>query len=103
MLSKEWAAAAGIRAVKTFAQTILGMIAVGAAFDDVVWVRVLSVAAVAAVLSLLTSIVGLPELGSDGTMIVNTSDPNKDVYILEMTTPLEMLPDKKTVTFKVQK
>lgn len=102
-LNVEWLYAAGIRALKTFAQTIIGMIAIGAAFNEVVWVQVLSVAGVAAVLSILTSLVGLPEAGSDGMMTVNTDNPEKDVYVLEMTTPLELLPDKKTVTFKVQK
>lgn len=60
---KEWIKAAGIRALKTFAQTAVGMFGgelVG--IVDVDWVGVLSVAATAAVLSLLTSIAGLPEL-----------------------------------------
>ena len=60
---KEWLKAAGIRALKTFAQTAVGMFGgelVG--IVDVDWVGVLSVAAPAAVLSLLTSIAGLPEL-----------------------------------------
>lgn len=59
-----WLKAAGIRAIKTFAQTACGMIGgelVG--ILDVDWVGVLSVAATAAVLSLLTSVAGLPELG----------------------------------------
>jgi hypothetical protein len=61
---KAWLRAAGIRAIKTFAQTACGMIGgelVG--ILDVDWVGVLSVAATAAVLSLLTSVAGLPELG----------------------------------------
>ncbi len=60
---KEWIKAAGIRALKTFAQTAVGMFGgelVG--IVDVDWVGVLSVAATAAVLSLLTSVAGLPEL-----------------------------------------
>ena len=59
-----WFKAAGIRAIKTFAQTATGMIGgelVG--ILDVDWGGVLSVAATAAVLSLLTSAAGLPELG----------------------------------------
>jgi hypothetical protein len=52
---KEWLKAAGIRAVKTFAQTMIGTIAVGAAFNEVDWLRALSVSGVACVLSLLTS------------------------------------------------
>lgn len=59
---KEWALAALIRAVKTFAQTAVSMIAVGAAFSEIDWLRVLSVSGVAFVLSWLTSLGGLPEV-----------------------------------------
>lgn len=61
---REWAKAAGIRAVKTFAQTMIGSIAVGAAFNEVDWLRVLSVSGVACVLSVFTSLAGLPEVES---------------------------------------
>ena len=60
---KDWIKAAGIRALKTFAQTAVGMLGgelVG--ILEVDWLGVLSVAATAAVLSLLTSVAGLPEL-----------------------------------------
>ena len=59
---KEWALAALIRAVKTFAQTFVSMIAVGAAFSEIDWLRALSVSGVAFVLSMLTSLGGLPEV-----------------------------------------
>ena len=59
---KEWAIAALIRAVRTFAQTFVSMIAVGAAFSEVDWLRALSVSGVALVLSILTSLTGLPEV-----------------------------------------
>ena len=59
---KEWAVAALIRAVKTFAQTFVSMIAVGAAFSEIDWLRALSVSGVAFVLSMLTSLGGLPEV-----------------------------------------
>ena len=59
---KKWAKAAGIRSLKTFAQSMLGAIAVGAALSEVEWKYVISVSVVAALLSLLTSIAGLPEL-----------------------------------------
>lgn len=59
---KEWAKAAGIRAIKTFAQTMVGSVAVGAGFGDIDWLRAASVAGVAAVLSLLTSLAGIPEV-----------------------------------------
>ena len=60
---KKFLIAAMIRAVRTFAQTAVSMIAVGAAFSEVDWLRVLSVSGVAFVLSLLTSLAtGLPEV-----------------------------------------
>ena len=60
---KKWAYAALIRAVRTFAQTAVSMIAVGAAFSEVDWLRALSVSGVAFVLSILTSLAtGLPEV-----------------------------------------
>ena len=58
-----WIKAAGIRAVKTFAQTAVGMLSgemVG--LMEVDWIALLSVSAVAALTSLLTSVAGLPEL-----------------------------------------
>ena len=58
----EWIRAAAIRAVKTFAQTALSMLTIGQAVIDVNWMNVLSVSAVAALISVLTSIAGLPEV-----------------------------------------
>lgn len=62
IFTMEWLSAAGIRAVKTFAQTAVSMLTVGQALMEVHWQHVLSVAAVAAVISILTSIAGLPEV-----------------------------------------
>lgn len=61
---KEWALAALIRAIRTFAQTFAGCIAVGAAMNEVEWLRALSVSGVAFVLSILTALGGLPEVDS---------------------------------------
>ena len=59
---KKFIEAALIRAVRTFAQTFVSMVAVGAAFSEIEWLRVLSVSGVAFVLSILTSLAtGLPE------------------------------------------
>lgn len=60
--SKEWWRAAGIRAIKTVAQTAISTIGVSTIMSDVNWTIVLSASALAGVLSLLTSIAGLPEL-----------------------------------------
>ena len=59
---KKFLIAALIRAVRTFAQTFVGFIAVGAALEEVQWLRALSVSGVAFVLSILTSLGGLPEV-----------------------------------------
>lgn len=58
---REWAKAAGIRAAKTFAQTLLAIIPVGISITEVHWSVCLGTAALAAVLSMLTSLAGIPE------------------------------------------
>lgn len=62
MKIKVWLHAAGIRALKTFAQTAVSLVTVGAAFNEIQWLQILSVSGVAAVLSMLTSLAGLPEV-----------------------------------------
>lgn len=58
----QWAKAAGVRAVKTMAETALSMLTVGQAFMDVNWANVASVSATAGIISLFISIKGLPEV-----------------------------------------
>lgn len=62
LTNKKWWKAAGVRAIKTFAQTAVSMLTIGQYFTDVDWIGVLSISGVAAIISLLTSIAGLPEV-----------------------------------------
>ena len=59
---KAWIKAAGVRAIKTVAQTAAATIGTSAAMGDVNWKLVLSASVLSGILSLLTSIAGLPEL-----------------------------------------
>ena len=61
-MSIKWWKAAGIRAVKTFFQTFVATIGTSALIEEVNWMIVLSAAGLAAVLSLATSLAGLPEV-----------------------------------------
>ena len=62
---KKWLKAAGIRAIKTIAQAAIGVIGTSYAMGDVNWILVCSASMLAGILSLLTSIAGLPELDKE--------------------------------------
>ena len=59
---KQWVKAAGVRAIKTVAQAAVAMIGTAAVMSEVNWGMVVSAAALSGVLSLLTSVAGLPEI-----------------------------------------
>jgi hypothetical protein len=61
---KDWIKAAGIRALKTVSQTAIATIGTSAVISEVNWIIVLSASGLAGLLSLLTSVAGLPELKS---------------------------------------
>ena len=58
---KKWFKAAGVRATKTVAQTAVAMIPVGVGIQEVGWLAVIGTAALAGVVSMLTSVAGIPE------------------------------------------
>ena len=64
--TKKWFKAAGVRAVKTVAQAAIGGIGAAAAMGQVDWKYVTSASILAGVLSILTSIQGIPEVGEEG-------------------------------------
>jgi hypothetical protein len=61
----DWLKAAGVRAVKTCAQTALSLISVGAVMSEIDWGMIASASLVAGIYSLLTSVAGLPELNEE--------------------------------------
>lgn len=63
-LNTDWLKAAGVRALKTLAQTAVATIGTASVLGEVDWVLVASASVLAAILSLLTSVAGLPELES---------------------------------------
>ncbi len=61
-MTKKWLKCALIRALKTMAQTGVSMLTVGQAFVEVNWVNVISISLTAGIISILTSVAGLPEV-----------------------------------------
>ena len=61
-LTKEWLEAAGVRAIKTVAQTAIATIGAASVLGDVNWAMVASASVLAGILSILTSVAGLPEV-----------------------------------------
>ena len=63
--TKKWIKASAVRAVKTMAQTAVATIGTGAVMGDVNWVMVASASALSGIISILTSVAGIPEVRSD--------------------------------------
>lgn len=62
IMSKKWWKCAGVRAIKTMAQTAVATIGSSAVINEVNWLMVLSASVLAGILSMLTSVAGLPEV-----------------------------------------
>ena len=62
VFTKEWAKAAAVRAIKTVSQTAVAMIGTASVMGEVNWIAVASASALAGVLSVLTSLAGIPEV-----------------------------------------
>ena len=73
----EWLKAAGVRSLKTVAQAALATIGTTAAFDEVRWKVVAMTALLAGILSLLTSIAGLPELDMNPAALAEQKPPEE--------------------------
>ena len=65
MINEKWIRAAGIRAIKTICQTAIATIGTAAVMDQVNWAAVVSASLLAGILSVLTSLAGLPEVPND--------------------------------------
>ena len=63
--TKKWIKAAGVRAVKTMAQTAVSLNTVGNLITELDWVSIIGISATAGVVSMLTSVAGLPEVESE--------------------------------------
>lgn len=63
--TKKWVENAMIRAVKTFAQTAVSLITVGQMVTDLNWLEILGISATSAIVSILTSVAGIPEVQAE--------------------------------------
>lgn len=75
---KIWLKAAGIRCIKTMAQAAIAIIGTSAVMADIDWKIVVSSALVAGILSLLTSLAGLPEVDAQGTYTFTLDDTEEE-------------------------
>ena len=75
---KTWLKAAGIRCIKTMAQAAIAIIGTSAVMADIDWKIVVSSALVAGILSLLTSLAGLPEVDAEGTYTFTLDDTEEE-------------------------
>lgn len=103
MFNKEFIKSMLMRALHTLAQTAGAMITVGAAFSEVDWLRILSVSLVAAILSILKSIVaGTPESTTDGTMTISDAGDSTAYEVAFNIADTEVLQSGSILNLKVE-
>lgn len=92
-----------IRAVKTFFQTFASMVVVGAGFEDLNWVRILSVSAVSFIASLATNLAGTPETNDEGTITYSKDENGNPIAEIKSDKKFEDLyaSGKQYVVFKI--
>jgi hypothetical protein len=76
---KEWIKCAGVRAIKTMAQTAVSLITVGATMSEIEWAMVGSASLLAGILSILTSVAGLPEIKNVSQQILEEEVEESEV------------------------
>ena len=94
-INKEWVKASLIRAARTVAQAAIAAIGTAVVMEEVVWLAVISNGVLAGIISLLMSISGLPEVGTDGELQIDVSSSDADTYRLNLNVEPEELKNKK--------
>ena len=94
---------AGWTFLQAFLATFLASVREGQAFSEVNWKMIFEVGIVSGLISVAKSwFVGVPEIKKpDGEMVINTTDPEKDVYRINVDAPLETLGEKKDIHLRV--
>lgn len=103
VLNKNWLEVALTRAIKTVAQTALGLMTVGMAISDISWLNVLSVSLVAGLISILTTLatgINEGELEEDGELQIDLTGPRELYHLAVDQDPAELV-ERKSVRFKV--
>lgn len=101
-LTKEWAMATIIRAVKTAAEVALGMLTIGKGLTDFDWIQILSVAVVAGIYSILSCIVfGVPEAESDGVLMVDSNGEKQKWLFSVSDSVIDDITNKKSIRLTI--
>lgn len=105
-INKNWIEVALTRAVKTVAQTALSLMTVGMTVSEVDWRSIVSISAVAGLMSILTTIVtGIHDVEVDdyeGELLVDTDNGDVDIYRLDITDDFDNLAKKEVIRLRVK-